>query len=149
LVSLPEVMENILDEFLPQTNQKNISVERKFSRNLPRVKLDPELLGIVFQNIISNSVKYTSPKGKIMVEMRRQNSHILVKIADNGWGIPATQQKKIFTKLFRADNVRKRDTEGTGLGLYIARAIVKKSSGKIWFESKGGKGTTFYITLKA
>ena len=81
--------------------------------------------------------------------MRRQNSHILVKIADNGWGIPAAQQKKIFTKLFRADNVRKKDTEGTGLGLYIARAIVKKSGGKIWFESKENKGTIFFITLKA
>ena len=149
LVNLAEVMENTLNEFSPQTNQKNISIEKKFSRNLPLVKIDPEHLGIVFQNILSNSVKYTSPKGKIAVEMRRQNSHILVKIADNGWGIPATQQKKIFTKLFRADNVRKKDTEGTGLGLYIARAIVKKSGGKIWFESKENKGTIFFITLKA
>ena len=149
LVNLAEVMENTLNEFSPQTNQKNISIEKKFSRNLPLVKIDPEHLGIVFQNILSNSVKYTSPKGKIMVEMRRQNSHILVKIADNGWGIPAAQQKKIFTKLFRADNVRKKDTEGTGLGLYIARAIVKKSGGKIWFESKENKGTIFFITLKA
>ena len=80
------------------------------------MKSDPEHLGIVFQNILSNAVKYTSPKGKIAVEMRRQNSHILVKIADNGWGIPAAQQKKIFTKLFRADNVRKRGygRDGTG-----------------------------------
>jgi signal transduction histidine kinase len=149
IVNLTEVMESVLSEFSPQTSQKNISIEKKFSRNLPLVKIDPEHLGIVFQNILSNAVKYTPPKGKIVVEMRRQNSHILVKIADNGWGIPAAQQKKIFTKLFRADNVRKKDTEGTGLGLYIARAIVKKSGGKIWFESKEGKGTTFYITLKA
>ena len=149
LVNLVEVMESTLNEFSSQTSQKNISIEKKFSRNLPRVLLDPDHLGIVFQNIISNAVKYTPPKGKITVEIKRQNSHILVKIADNGWGIPATQQKKIFTKLFRADNVRKKDTEGTGLGLYIARAIVKKSGGKIWFESKENKGTTFYITLKA
>jgi len=149
LVNVAEVMEDTLNEFSPQTSQKNISIEKKFSRNLPQVLLDPEHLGIVFQNIISNAVKYTPPKGKITVEMRRQNSHILVKIADNGWGIPESQQKKIFTKLFRADNVRKRDTEGTGLGLYIARAIVKKSGGKIWFESKENKGTAFYITLKA
>lgn len=149
LVNLTEIMNSTLNEFSPQTSKKNISIEKKFSRNLPQVLLDPEHLGIVFQNILSNAVKYTPPKGKIMVEMRRQNSHILVKIADNGWGIPATQQKKIFTKLFRADNVRKRDAEGTGLGMYIAQAIVKKFGGKIWFESAEGKGTTFFITLKA
>ena len=149
LINLSEAMENVLSEFSPQISQKNISIEKKFSRNLPWVLIDPEHLGIVFQNILSNAVKYTSPKGKIAIEMRRQNSHILVKIADNGWGIPAAQQKKIFTKLFRADNVRNKDMEGTGLGLYIARAIVKKSGGKIWFESKENKGTTFYIILKA
>jgi signal transduction histidine kinase len=143
------VMGNILREFSSQISQKNISIEKKFSRNLPFVKIDPEHLGIVFQNILSNAVKYTPAKGKISIEMRRQNSHILVKIADNGWGIPESQQKKIFTKLFRADNVRKRDMEGTGLGLYIVRAIVKKSGGKIWFESKENKGTVFYITFKA
>lgn len=149
LVSLVEVMERTLKEFLPETGQKKIAVEKKFSRNLPRLLLDPELVGVVFQNIISNAVKYTSSGGKISVEIRRQNSHLLVKVADNGWGIPAAQQKKIFTKLFRADNVRQRDTEGTGLGLYIARAIVKKSRGTIRFESREGKGTTFYITFKA
>jgi len=142
------VMKNTLNEFLPQINQKKISIEEKYAPNLPRIKADPEHLGIVFQNLISNAAKYTPPKGKIMVEMRRRNAHILVKITDNGWGIPTAQQKRIFTKLFRADNVRKRDTEGTGLGLYIVRAIVKKSGGKIWFESKEGKGTTFYITFK-
>jgi len=149
LVNLENVMTSTLGEFSSQISQKSLNIEKKISRNLPLVKIDPEHLGIVFQNIISNAVKYTPPKGKINVEMRRQNSHVLVKIADNGWGIPAGQQKKIFTKLFRADNVRKRDTEGTGLGLYIARAIVKKAGGKIWFESKEDKGTTFYITLKA
>jgi signal transduction histidine kinase len=149
IVNLADVMASTLSEFSSQISQKNLSIEKKISRNLPLIKIDPEHLGIVFQNIISNAVKYTAPKGKIMVEMRRQNSHVLVKIADNGWGIPAVQQKKIFTKLFRADNVRKRDTEGTGLGLYIARAIVRKARGKIWFESKENQGTTFYIIIKA
>lgn len=142
------VMKNTLNEFLPQISQKKISIEEKYAQKLPQIKADPDHLGIVFQNLVSNAVKYSPPKGKIAIEMKRQNAHILVKIADNGWGIPAAQQKKIFTKLFRADNVRKRDTEGTGLGLYIARAIVRKSGGKIWFESKEGKGTTFFITLK-
>lgn len=148
-VDLAQAMEGTLDEFSPQIIQKKIDIEKKFSRNLPILKLDPELLKIVFQNIISNAVKYIQPKGKIAVEMRRQNSHVLIKVADNGWGIPAQQQNRIFTKMFRADNVRQRDMEGTGLGLYIARAIVRKFGGKIWFDSKENKGSVFYITLKA
>jgi signal transduction histidine kinase len=146
-VNLVDVMNIKIAEFWSQVEQKHITVNKKFNQNLPNLMLDPELLGIVFQNIISNAVKYTPESGKIDIEIRRQNSHILVKIADNGYGIPESQQKKIFTKLFRADNVRKRDMEGTGLGMYIARSVVKKSGGKIWFESKENKGTTFYITF--
>ncbi|MDD3487509.1 MAG: HAMP domain-containing sensor histidine kinase [Candidatus Moranbacteria bacterium] len=147
-VDLTKTMDITLDELAPQTEKKNLSIRKKYGENLPELKLDPELLGIVFQNIVSNAVKYTPARGSISVGIKKINSHIQVKIADNGWGIPKNQQKKIFTKLFRADNVRKMDTEGTGLGLYIARAIVKKFKGKLWFESKEGEGTTFYITFK-
>ena len=73
-----------------------------------------------------------------------------MKISDTGYGIPKNQQDKIFTKLFRADNVRDKDTDGTGLGLYIVRSIVENSGGKVWFKSLGGeenKGTTFFVTL--
>ncbi len=61
--------------------------------------------------------------------------------------IPKKQQPEIFQKLFRADNVREKDTEGTGLGLYIVRAIVEKSGGTIRFESEENKGTTFFVTI--
>ena len=66
-------------------------------------------------------------------------------VSDSGYGIPADQQNKIFTKLFRADNVRAMDAEGTGLGLYIVKSIVEHSGGSIWFTSKEGEGTTFYV----
>ena len=86
----------------------------------------------------------------------------MIKISDTGYGIPSNQQDQIFTKLFRADNVRDKDTDGTGLGLYIAKSIVENCGGKIWFKSSGevagvrasGKedgeennGTTFYVEL--
>lgn len=82
------------------------------------------------------------------VTKRAENDKvILITVSDTGCGIPKNQQDKIFTKLFRADNVREKDTEGTGLGLYIVKSIVEHSGGKIWFESEENKGTTFYVTL--
>jgi signal transduction histidine kinase len=71
----------------------------------------------------------------------------LITVSDTGYGIPQGQKDKIFTKLFRADNVRAKDTEGTGLGLYIVKAIVDQAGGSISFDSVEDKGTTFYIRL--
>ena len=110
---------------------------------------DPKLLRMVVQNLLSNSVKYTPNRGKIELSISLFNEkNVLLKIIDTGYGIPKNQHNKIFEKLFRADNVRNKDTDGTGLGLYIVKSIVENSGGKIWFESpKENKGTTFYVTL--
>ena len=71
----------------------------------------------------------------------------MVEVADTGMGIPKKQQKEIFKKLFRADNVRAQDTEGTGLGLYVIKSILDNTGGKIWFKSVENKGTTFSFTI--
>jgi two-component system sensor histidine kinase VicK len=70
-----------------------------------------------------------------------------VKISDTGYGVPKAQQNRLFTKFFRGDNVRQRQTDGTGLGLYIAKSILDHSSGAIWFESEENKGTTFFVAI--
>jgi two-component system sensor histidine kinase VicK len=113
---------------------------------------------MVIQNLLANSIKYTPVKGRLkfvitlanvdgVVSAKDKKNNILIKVSDNGYGIPKNNQAKIFTKLFRADNVRAKDTKGTGLGLYIAKAIVDQSGGKIWFKSKENKGSIFYVTL--
>lgn len=71
----------------------------------------------------------------------------MIRVSDNGYGIPADQQSKVFTKLFRARNAKIRDTEGTGLGLYIVKSIVDHTGGEIGFKSKENKGTIFHVTL--
>ncbi|MBT3412712.1 MAG: ATP-binding protein [Candidatus Jacksonbacteria bacterium] len=76
-----------------------------------------------------------------------KNSDILISVADTGYGIPKKQQAQIFTKLFRADNVKAKDTNGTGLGLYLVKSILDTCGGKVWFESKEEHGTTFYVTI--
>ena len=124
-------------------------IKKGFEAKLPKIKADPELIRIVFQNIISNALKYTPAGGSIAIGMKRQNSHVLIEISDSGYGIPEKQKSRIFTKMFRADNIRSKDTDGTGLGLYIVRAIVKQHGGRVWFESEENKGTKFYVSLPA
>ncbi len=154
-----KLAQSVADEQKPQILEKKIKLNQKYVDNLPLLNADPKLLRIVFQNLLSNAVKYTPEKGIINIDLhlvkqgepldtRKANEDsIAVTVSDTGYGIPKSQQDKIFSKLFRADNVREKDTEGTGLGLYIVKSIVDHSGGKIWFESTENEGTTFYITL--
>ena len=112
-----------------------------------KINVDPNLIRIVFQNLISNSVKYTPQNGTIVVSLKKEGDNVLISVSDTGYGIPLNQQSKIFKKFFRADNVVDKETDGTGLGLYIIKEIVEKSGGKIWFSSKENQGSTFFVSI--
>jgi len=112
-----------------------------------KISADPILLRIIFQNFISNAIKYTLDKGKIICTIDKKDSKFLFSVKDNGVGIPEKEQKRIFERLFRASNSLELDREGNGLGLYIVRQIADALGGKTWFESEFGKGTTFYFEL--
>ncbi|MEK7588365.1 MAG: PAS domain-containing sensor histidine kinase [Patescibacteria group bacterium] len=143
------LIENVVEEQKFAIKEKNIQLSLDFGQNIPIIQADPKLFSMVVQNLLSNAVKYTPVKGKIKISLSLNyiDRNILFKINDTGYGIPKNQQDKIFKKLFRADNVREKDTEGTGLGLYIVKAIIDNSGGKVWFESKENKGSTFYVQL--
>jgi signal transduction histidine kinase len=143
--------ESVIAEQKPQIVARKIRFSFSHEKDIPLMQADPKLLRMVMQNILSNAIKYSPEGGKIDFSLSLQsNKNILLKISDTGYGIPRNQQDKIFTKLFRADNVRDKDTDGTGLGLYIVKSIVENSGGKIWFKSAVGgenQGSTFYVTL--
>lgn len=101
----------------------------------------------VFQNLISNSIKYSKEKTNIILGCQQKKDEIIFYVKDQGIGIPKHQRDKVYEKFFRAENAFTMHTDGTGLGLYIVKVIVEAHHGKIWFESEENKGTTFYFSL--
>lgn len=146
-IDLREIVKSALTELNPLIQEKNQEFVEDVEAGLPKAELDPELTGVIFQNLLSNSVKYTPHGGKISLKMKKKGPYINIEVTDNGYGIQKNQQHSVFTKLFRADNIRDKVTDGTGLGLYIVKAVVKQSGGKIYFRSEENKGTTFFVNL--
>lgn len=143
--NLIEFLKSMLPETEQQFKKRNQTFEFLRPDTLPRVMVDPKLVWQVLENLLSNASKYTPEGGKISLELSSQNDGVLLKVADNGYGIPEFQQHRIFEKFFRADNTAK--VEGTGLGMHIAQQITAAMGGKLRFESAEGKGTTFYLSL--
>lgn len=139
--------EAVIKEQLVSIKEKSLLFKAQYAKDLPQVNVDQKLMRMIFQNLISNAVKYTPEKGKITLAMSWDKQGILFTVADTGYGIPKSQQNMIFQKLFRADNVKGKDTEGTGLGLYIVKEIMDEAKGKVWFESAENKGSKFYVLL--
>ncbi|RJR27359.1 PAS domain-containing sensor histidine kinase [candidate division WWE3 bacterium] len=145
--SLTDLMLSAIDEVSNKAKDKQIRIIKDFQEALPVISVDPKLLRNVYINLLTNAIKYTKEKGAIEVRIYEDNNMILTQVADNGYGIPKSDQDKIFQKFYRADNIKKVETDGTGLGLYLTKAIIEASNGKIWFESEENKGTSFYVAL--
>ncbi len=146
-VELSAVIDQTLNELLPQINAKGIQVEKNYQKEIPPILADQKLLSIIIQNLLSNAVKYNRRAGKIVIKLTSDDKKFLITIIDNGLGIPVQTQSKIFTKMFRADNARQYEPEGSGLGLYIVKKIIDITGGHISFSSEENKGTTFNVTF--
>jgi signal transduction histidine kinase len=159
-VDMNVVAAQVIDDLKPQTIQKEQTLTFS-TEEVSKIVADEKLLRMVIQNLLANAVKYTPEKGKISLVLKKlaagtplegrvfKDDSTVIIVSDTGYGIPLDQQERIFTKLFRADNVLERDTEGTGLGLYIVKSIVTHAGGEIWFTSVEDGGTTFYVVLPA
>ena len=146
-VQLEAILHSVLHELESSIQENQLQVKQVCAKDVPAVHADPHLLRIIFQNLLSNAVKYTSSGGQVecAVTFDKENFHITV--SDSGIGIPKAQQGKLFQKLFRADNAMRKDTHGTGLGLYLVKSIVDRLGGTIVFESVENQGTTFQVSL--
>jgi two-component system phosphate regulon sensor histidine kinase PhoR len=142
-----EIAQSVLDELKPGITQKKLKLNFKHEKEMPIIQADQKLMRIVLQNLLSNAVKYTPASGRISMKISKDKENLLIEVADNGFGITKKDQPRIFEKLFRAQNVREKDTEGTGLGLYIVKSIITHAGGDVYFKSEEDKGTTFYVKV--
>ncbi len=153
-IAIDPIEINLIDSLKPIINlikyyadQKNQQFIVEIDNHLPRIEADFKLVGEIYKNLLRNAVKYTPKKGKIILKIVKNGDKIISEISDNGYGIPENAKKNMFQKFFRADNIKKIETDGSGLGLYLAKTIVESSGGKIWYESTEGKGSTFWFSL--
>lgn len=153
---LKELTEEVIEVFQNKAKEKGIELKFNPSPNMTvkgkvvgrslDVRADKEQIREVFNNLIENALKFTS-KGGITISITYDDDFATVCIADTGVGIPEDGQKHLFEKFYQVDNSATRQVGGTGLGLYITRSIIETFGGKIWTESKEGKGSKFFFTI--
>lgn len=143
-----EVIQNAVEPYLPQANKKQILISTDIYYPLPKVDVDPIRITQVLNNLISNSLKFTPPNGKVVVSAKPGDGTITIGVSDNGIGIPENEQKDLFSKYYQIRTTpHELAKKGTGLGLYIIKGIVEAHNGSVGVISSEGKGTTIYFTL--
>jgi two-component system phosphate regulon sensor histidine kinase PhoR len=141
-----DVIDEQLQHFEPQAQQKQITLNNVAPIGL-RAEIDRKLIGRVLGNLIHNAIKFTPKNGQITIEAEATAEKITLSVRDTGVGIPPEELPRIFERFYKVDQARGKS--GTGLGLAIARHVVEAHGGKIWAESKPGKGAVFYFTIPA
>ncbi len=146
-LSIENLIEDIVGKLDLLIKEKEQEIELDLGDNLPRIIADRDGMEQVILNIISNAIKYTNNKGKINIKAFTNDSELILKVKDNGIGIPNEDQHRIFERFYRVEKGRSREMGGTGLGLSIAKEIIDAHNGKIDIYSIFGEGTEITIAL--
>jgi two-component system, OmpR family, phosphate regulon sensor histidine kinase PhoR len=142
-----------LDRLRAQAERGDLTLIVDIPADLPEVMVDQERIEQVITNLLHNAVKFTPIGGEIRISAHEDTrsavhaSEVVVKVQDNGIGIPRQDLPRVFERFYKSDRARTRGRGGTGLGLAIARHIVEAHGGRIWVQSKEGRGSTFFFTL--
>ncbi len=144
---LVEIVESIIDDYKEKIKSKGLNFQiEKPKEELPKVKIDREKIEMVVRNFLDNGINYTK-EGGVILSISKEKKGVKLSVSDTGVGIPEEQKKRVFTKFFRAANVMRMETEGSGIGLFISKNIIDAHGGEIGFTSEFGKGSTFYFIL--
>lgn len=145
--SIKKMVKDLISEYKAFAESCNVETVLRSRGSIPQIYSDPIQIKLVIENLLDNAIRYTKEKGRVEIELSKKNKVVHFSIKDNGIGIPREEHKYIFQKFFRAKNVRDYQPQGSGLGLYIAKSIIKRIGGKIGFHSKEDKGSTFWFSI--
>lgn len=144
-VELPEFFAQILHDWKGRANAQPAEIELQISRELPALRLNPLRFEQVIFNLLENGVAYSNPPRQLAIRAQLEAGELVIRISDNGIGIPPADLSRIFDRFYRVDKGRSRVSGGTGLGLAISRQIVEAHGGTVQAESELGKGTTVVL----
>lgn len=147
LLDAGHLIHDVIKQLGLNAQNKKITVTFTEPKQAITINADSLIIKEILLNLVGNAIKYTPEGGKVMIRVRVRDNDVLFAVQDTGMGIPKASQEKIFGKFFRAQNVVKQETTGTGLGLYVVKGLVQTLGGKVWFKSEENVGTTFYVSL--
>jgi two-component system phosphate regulon sensor histidine kinase PhoR len=147
-VQLEKVVAEVINNLKTHAFQKKVTVHfTPPTSPLSTIIIDPDLLREVITNLVANAIRYNKPEGSVTIVLAEKIETLHMIIKDTGIGIPQEDQDKIYSKFFRAGNAKTKVTDGTGLGLFVAKSYLEGWGGGIEFTSKENEGTTFTVTL--
>jgi two-component system, OmpR family, phosphate regulon sensor histidine kinase PhoR len=141
------LVEATLSAFRAQRLDAPVQLSCELESTLPTVRVDREAIAGALLNLMQNAFKYTGVEKKIAIRARCEPHGVAIDVMDNGPGIPVRERKRIFDRFYRVENLLTRQTEGSGLGLALAKRIVEAHGGKISLKSELGKGSCFTVHL--
>jgi signal transduction histidine kinase len=145
-VNIKDLLDNVVKKLKPKGNKKKIVIKKNYEDIT--IPADRDSISELFTILVDNAIKFNKTKGSVEITTNTEKKNITVSVKDNGLGIPKKDQKHIFERFYKAESSRtKSNIEGYGLGLSIAKEIVKSHKGKLTVESQVNKGSTFKVTL--
>ena len=146
-LDMREPTKAVMEELKPLANEKQIALVYNPPMQLAQVSGNSDRIKEVLVNLVNNAIKYTQNVGQVQVLLEEKGGEVVARVQDNGFGMSAEAQKKLFEKFYRVKTDKTQNIQGTGLGLFIVKQLVEKMNGRIWVESEEGKGSTFSFSL--
>ena len=146
-LNLVDIINNTIQTVTPILDDKRHKLKVSIEAGLPQIHADKNKLRQIFLNLLSNAIRFTPAGGKLGIEVSRQGDWCQVSVVDNGIGIMKEDQERIFEAFTQVENPPDKKRRGTGLGLALTKQFVEIIGGRIWVESKYGKGSKFTFTL--
>jgi signal transduction histidine kinase len=144
---LADLVEEVVAEFRKEVASGGHRIELRTERSLPRLRVDRESLGRALWNLLDNAVRYSPGQPSVWVELAREGKYAVLRVRDQGAGIPVEEQKEIFKKFVRGSAGRASSVKGSGIGLALVRHTVRAHGGDVRVESRPGEGSTFTMSL--